>query len=77
MHIIHIEKKINAVDGQGLANNCDRQIQRHTTLGFTFYDKITGRSGELCDVTLSIVEGQKFKAQLVILSTSGKFFKAF
>ena len=33
------------------------------------------RDNEFCDVTLAIVDGQKFKSLKVILSASGSFLK--
>ena len=59
----------NAVDGRGLANNYDRQIQRRTNFRSTFVMlKLKLRDNEFCDVTLASVNGQRFKAHKVILS---------
>ena len=66
---------MKAVDGQGLANNYDRQIQRHTNFRSTFVMQKKIIDNKFCDVTLASVNGQKFKAHKVILSASSIFFR--
>ena len=66
---------IIAVNGQELANNYDRQTQGQTKFISTFVMlKLKFRDIEFCDVTLAIVDGQKFKAHKFILSAWSIFF---
>ena len=70
-----IKNKINAVDGQWLANNYDRQIQAQTNFRSSFIMLRKMRDNEFCDVTPASVDDQKFKAHKVILSTLSIFLK--
>ena len=60
---------LDVVDGKGLTNIYNRQIQGQSNL---FYSNKNG-DNELWDVTLASVDGQKFKGHKVILSPSTIF----
>ena len=67
-----IKNIFNAVDLQGVANNYNRQIQGQKYFCQTQKNM---RDNEFCDVTLSSVNGPKFKAHKVILLASSILFK--